>query len=205
MGLENLDKPIGAFDVWIFPQSHELGSRIRRYGKVILVTVLATVVIVSIVAYYEIESMGYASVQGIYIQMYGWSRCYSDTPSPHMNITTNGVLIFSRHPSWFGTFIRAVSFTLTVDLFNVGTFPLPYDAYFTPDHESIPWLRFAILNSTLAKALVGTNSSFVSLAMRGGATTLLYHQTVERLDSFHVIWKPSTFTIPPGCSDGYPP
>jgi hypothetical protein len=119
-----------------------------------------------------------------------------------VNIKTNAVLVFSTHPSPFDTDIRSASFLLTVNSLSIGIFQLPYDTYFTSAHESIPWLRFTVLNSTLAKTIVEKNSSYISLTMNAVAETTFYREPVERSDYFNTTWRPSGLSLPPGCLDG---
>jgi hypothetical protein len=182
---------------------YALTKKSLQRKRAILAAGLIVVVIVAIGAYYTVRGIGYASVQGIYIRMFGWTRCYSDAPSPHVNVTTNAVLLFSTHPAPFDTVVRSVKFTLTIDSLSIGIFQLPYDTYFTSDHESLPWLRYTVLNSTLAKAVVQSNSSYISLKMNAVAETIFYQQVVERYSSINVVWKPSILTSNPSCLDGY--
>ena len=174
-----------------------------RHKRAVLVAGLIIVITVTISGYYILQGTGYSSVKGIYIKMFGWTRCYSGTPSPHVNITTNFVLLFSTHPTPFDTIVRSARFTLTIDSLSIGVFQLPYDTYFTSDHESLPWLRYTVLNSTLARAVAESNSSHISLKMNGIAETIFYQQAVERSSSIDVVWKPSVLTLSASCLDGW--
>ena len=163
---------------------------------------LIIVITVTISGLYIVQGMGYSSVKGIYIKMFGWTRCYSGTPSPHVNITTNFVLLFSTHPTPFDTIVRSARFTLTIDSLSIGV-SQPHYTYFTSDHWSVTWLRYTVLNSTLARAVAESNSSHISLKMNGIAETIFYQQAVERSSSINVVWKPSVLTLSASCLDGW--
>ena len=177
-------------------------KKARGGKRLILAVALVTVVIVAIGGYLLVND-GYASVQGIYIKMSDWTRCYSDSPSPHLNVTTNAIFLSSTHPSTLDTVIRSAKFTLTIDSLILGFFQLPYDTYFSSDHDSLPWLRYTVFNSTLARTVVQTNSSIVSLTMNAVAETLFYQRAVETSDSANITWKPSVLTDSPGCQYGH--
>ena len=150
---------------------------------------------------YSIYRSGYESVKGIFIKTLDMTKCFSDTPSPRINFTSNAILLFSHSPSLLETDIVGAKFTLMVDAFSVGIFQLPYDTWFTPDHESIPSLRYTVLNDAVVMAIGRTNSSSITLTMETVARTPLYSEQIERVDSFTAAWRSILGYSSPGCVD----
>jgi hypothetical protein len=79
--------------VWAVTPINAIVKKLHDHKKVILATGLIGVV-VTIIGYYTIQGIGYASIQGIYIRMFGWTRCYSGHPisaREHKNQCRSGI------------------------------------------------------------------------------------------------------------------